>query len=728
VLGALTLGAVAMAQGPALPAAPPPLDVNNLRPEKPVAKPTAPPDGVAPDADNAKKADAVKPDGAAATQAEMDRKAADAEARAKGSMSAPGEPSACDGPAYKVSQFVLEWNTPNDEHPPLDELLDAPVTLGVTSKGYVSSYEQSENGDVLKDIRGVAEKRSGTNLVTMKIRDVPGGTGATLYASALEDINQAIVDELHRRGLIAVFVYAAEDQIASEPSEDHAKGDDLRDGKTENLTLVLWTGSIGQVRSVASGPRLEKRIESAELTRVDATDRVHTRIREQSPVKPGSLVRKDMIDDYLFRLNRHQGRRVDVAVAPGEKPEEVTLDYMVSENKPWTAYFQFSNTGTKQTNQWRERFGFVHNQLTNHDDVLRLDYVTGGFEQANAVNLSYEFPIISDRLKFRAYGAYAEYSASDVGFADEVFEGTNSNGGGEMIANVFQHRAWFLDVIGGVKWQSVEVINSILDQEGKDDFWTPYVGVSLERYTDESSTYANTTVSWNADDLNEANKDRLGRTKVDSSFTVLRFAAEHATYLEPLFNSWGWFQGSDGKGLRSLTNEVSASVRGQWGLGNRLIPNEEEVAGGLFSVRGYPESVVAGDDVVIGTLEYRFHLPSAFGLSDPGKWGNSQMPEFFGRDFRWRPQQDFGRADWDLIFKTFVDCANTNASDKEQGELADTLISTGLGVEFVYKRNVSVRLDWGVALKGAGTKDPGSDDREVRPGDNEWHFLMTLSY
>jgi hypothetical protein len=79
----------------------------------------------------------------------------------------------------------------------------------------------------------------------------------------------------------------------------------------------------------------------------------------------------------------------------------VTLDYLVAENKPWTAYAELSNTGTKQTNEWRERFGFVHNQLTRSDDILRLDYATAGFDRSHAVNVDYSFPILSDRVRAR---------------------------------------------------------------------------------------------------------------------------------------------------------------------------------------------------------------------------------------------------------------------------------------------------------------------------------------
>ena len=92
------------------------------------------------------------------------------------------------------------------------------------------------------------------------------------------------------------------------------------------------------------------------------------------------------------------------------QPGEVNLDNLVSEVRPWYAYAQVSNTGTKQTDPWRERFGFVHNQLTGNDDVLSIDYLTAGFEQSHAIVGSYELPVFNiDRLRYNRADQYYGY-------------------------------------------------------------------------------------------------------------------------------------------------------------------------------------------------------------------------------------------------------------------------------------------------------------------------------
>ncbi|MBS0197459.1 MAG: ShlB/FhaC/HecB family hemolysin secretion/activation protein [Planctomycetes bacterium] len=687
---------------------PPPVDINDVG---------AAPKPVAPKAEPAAKpADAKAPDAKA-----QDAKAEPAKAAAADDGKAAQGVVEGDGNRYRVGRFLIEWHTQHDQHPPADDLLNVEVKLAATPQGYVSPYELRADGASKRDLSGRPIPR-GLPIVTVRLRDVAEGGETYFHTSALREVNQAIIDYMNRIGFIAVFSHPAEDMIDPE-------GADLRGGKTSDLRLIVWTGRIEEVRTIPSGERLESKIDEGKLSRVSPDDPVHNRIRAQSPVQTGDLVNRGLMDDFVYRLNRHPGRRVDVAVSPGSEPESVTLDYLVTESKPWTAYFQVSNTGTEQTSEWRERFGFVHNQLTKHDDVLALDYITGNFDASNTVTASYKFPLLSDRLALRAYGSYSEYDASEIGFSQENFSGQNILAGAELIGNIWQRKQLFLDAIGGIRWQDVKVDNTAVDQTGQDNFVEGYFGLNLERFTDDMASQVQALYYTNFDGLDPAQKDLLGRPDVDEYWGVIRFSAEQTAFMEPLFNRLGWFQGAQGKGFTSLANEVAISTRGQWAVtDDRLIPNEEEVAGGMFSVRGYKESLAAGDNVIVGTVEYRFHVPNYFAVSEPGSIGRYRMPSWAGKDFRWAPQQAFGRADWDLILKTFFDWGSVNQNNKQPGETPDTLLSVGVGAELLFRRNVSVRLDWGVALKAVGEINPSTGEADTQPGDNELHFMLTLSY
>jgi hypothetical protein len=544
------------------------------------------------------------------------------------------------------------------------------------------------------------------------------GAGGSFYRSGLNAVAKGLAAELTRRGFIGHFVEFHPEDI------DPASAADRRAGKRTELRLRVWTGKASMVRTISSGDRLQAESEADAALRINNPDAVHARIRERSPVQEGELLRKDYLDAYVFRLNRHPGRHVDVALSPGVNDEEVVVDYLVAEGKPWSAYAQLSNTGTKSTNYWRERFGFVHNQLTGHDDILRLDYTTAGFESSRAVIVSYQFPLLSDRITLRPYFSYTEFNASEVGQAQLNFTGRTYMGGIELAGTLLQQREWFLDGKAGVRIKNESVENPF-GGEGDEVFWIPYVGLELSRDTESTYTTLGLTLEYHPADWgtpDPADINLLGRPNVDREWQVLKFHADHSFYLEPLLNPKG-FKGDPGAtGPKSLAHEVLLSVRGQYGFDKRLLASEEEIAGGMFTVRGYPESVIAGDTMVIASAEYRFHIPRAFGTSDPGKLMGDAVG-WFGPDFRWQPQSEFGRADWDWIVKGFFDVATSSVNDKLQGEEDFTLVGIGIGTEVQWKRNLTMRLDWGFALNEVD--DPANP---VDSGDNELHFLVTVLY
>lgn len=611
-----------------------------------------------------------------------------------------------DGKAYPVGRFVLKFLYPHPEHPSLEELEKTEVELGQGPDGYV-------------------RPRDGIPTVKLHLADLPDGPVQTFRGSAIDAVIDALLAHLNKMGIVGVYIFVSPDDVkVAEDKLDPDFGKDLRAQGDTNLHLEIFTGTVSQVRTLASGDRIpfEARIDHP----------AHKRIRERSPVQPPAsqsdperkdLIRKDEIDDYLYRLNRHPGRRVDVALTSGEditredgtKIPSVSLDYLVSENKPWTAYFQVSNTGTKETDIWRERFGFTHNQLTGRDDVLSLDYITSGFDQSNAFIGSYEFPLFkTETLRARIYGTWDEFTASDVGIADGNFTGEDASAGAELIWNFYQHHELFLDLISGIKWQNVEVTNELAGTTGNSDFLLPYIGVRLERYTDVASTSASVNFEFNLSGVtdSELQLNLLGRNGVDDTWVAMQWDVTQSFYLEPLFNRAKWLDSQNGS--PTLAHEIALSFKGQYAFGSRLVPNFEEVAGGLYSVRGYPESAAAGDGVVIGSAEYRFHLPRAL------KW-QTETGSLFGEPFRWRPQQPYGSADWDLIFKAFIDVGQTIISDAPNAENEETLVGTGVGVELLYKRNFNVRVDWGMVLNRLESND-------VDVGDSRFHILATILF
>ncbi|MEX2217759.1 MAG: ShlB/FhaC/HecB family hemolysin secretion/activation protein [Phycisphaerales bacterium] len=609
---------------------------------------------------------------------------------------APAQPEHDDGPSYQVSSFNFRYPQEHPDRPPMEDLLWLPVTLGQDGEVYVAP-------------------RAGVPSVTLPIKDLTAAQRARrrFSVSALNAIGQVIVAELNSRGIIGVLVAPDPEQIDPQTLED------LRPPTERTLTVDIWIRTIRELRTLGAGARWTQPGASGTAPGVETriNHPLHDRVRAGSPLQPGHMLRKDLLDDFLFRLDRQPGRRVDAAISATDTPGEVYLDYIITENRPWTVYFQLSNTGTKQTEEWRERFGFIHTQLTGHDDVLSIDYITAGFTDANAVLGSYEIPVGSARdVRLRAYGTYSNFKASDVGFADERFEGDSWSLGAEASVNLFQFSQSFVDVFAGARYQHIRVENQVVSIEGETAFFIPYIGLRYDRSTEKAASAAEVRVETNLADVgtDEDEAQELGRLFVDEEWTVLKWSASHSFYLEPLLFKGAQTRADSPHWQTALAHELAFSIRGQHAFGNRLIPQEEETIGGLYTVRGYPESIVAGDNSVVVSAEYRFHLPRTFAIQeDP-----TQTP-LFGQPFRVSPDQRYGRPDWDLIFRGFVDAGRVTQSDRQAFEENNTLVGAGVGVEFLFKRNLNLRVDWGFALR---------DARDTDAGESRVHFVGTILY
>lgn len=611
---------------------------------------------------------------------------------------------------YPVSKIVF---TIDPEHPGLPTAED----LGAVEVALVL------DGKVL------AVPQPGEQVPALRIDQI-GDQGTVLMTRAgITELLNRIGGEFERRHLLGYIAFVSPQDILLEQPEGYEGLTDFRGDRTE-LNIFVLNGVVTNVRTVASGSRfgIDERLNNP----------AHVRILQRSPIgvvpngeytddnNQRDLLRRDLLDDYVLRLNRFPGRRVDVALAPGEQAGEVTLDYLVSENKQWLAYMQLSNTGTKSTEIWRERFGAQFTQLANLDDILSVEYITAGFSSSHAAIASYEMAIPrTDRWRGKVFGDFSKFTASDVGLADERFTGESFTVGGELAWNFYQREELFVDAFAGVRWNQTEVFNEAVGVQGREHFLVPKIGLRAEAATDKWSFNAQTTYEWSLADLaggKSPGLERLGRLAPTQDWEVFRYAVSGSFFLEPLILGSDWEDPSTWKSS-TLAHEIALSVRGQYAIDNRLVPNEQQVVGGLYSVRGYPESVVAGDNVVIASAEYRWHLPRSFRpMSVPDASGALREPgSVFGRPFYGSPRTVYGRPDWDLVLKAFTDIGRSQNVDKQAFEKNEDLWGAGLGVDLLFYRNVSVRVDWAVALDDV-------DNQSVKSGSNRFHLVFTLLF
>lgn len=576
---------------------------------------------------------------------------------------AAGEPPKNPEPAFLVSKLTLVYARENVNQIPLSALKGVEILL--PSPG--------------------APVRLDTDL----------GKPLSLRAGDIRRVCEEVVRFLNGRGLVGVIVAPSQEDI------DPRTMKDLRPPGRTALRLVVWAGRVTSVTATALPGQ------SAAASRPAPRIAADSPVRPATPAEPGALnlLRKDLLDEYVALLNRHPGRQVDVAVTPAGEGD-VALEYRVSQSQAPIVYAQVGNTGPRSTGSWRERLGIINNQLTGNDDILSLEYATAGFDDEHAVVTSYEAPVGRQRrLRWRIYGSYSYSHSDEAGSASTQREGLM---GGELIANVFQHRDLFLDVVVGAGGRVDSARDEGEDTHGEAGFLTPYAGLRAEQLNESRRIWASAIVERacalgaDGDDL-----AGLGRYDPDSRWWTLKYGGGASFFLDPP---------TPASPNSPRAHEIATLVNGQYAGGYRLVPQAQGSLGGLYSVRGYPEAVAAGDSVLAATAEYRCHVPRLFAAQpEPGK------TRLFDRPFRFSPQEPLGRADWDLIARTFFDAGRSFNARRNDGEYDETLMSWGVGLELQIRQNFSIRCDWGMALK---------DLRSglVDAGDDRFHILATFSW
>ena len=589
---------------------------------------------------------------------------------------------------YPVSAFDIEYALDAPGQPDPAELLATEVELRVGTAGLLPPHRMAEN-------------------VRFRLDAVP--PGSRFHAGALRQVNRLLVAEFARRDIGGVLVTL--------PDLDERTGVDHRAPGDTRLRVRIWTGRVEEVSTLADGERFANESLAERSNRPD-----HAWIREGSPVTAGgerALLRPMEIEEYAAQLSRQPGRRVSPVLRPGELDGATRLEYHVAEQKPWLVYAQVSNTGTEDTSEWRERFGLSHTQLTGHDDVLRVDYVTD-FDEVNALWGEYGAPVWrAPRLRWRVDGSWSDYDASEVGIQNVDFGGSEWSVGGRLDANVFQRGDFFLDVFGRASWDRIKVDNSFMGGAGS-DFFLPAAGVAAERVGEVWSFGGELAITGNiadvADTADGQSLDNLGRDNVDRDFAMFTWNAETAFYPLTLLRRASWREEAE-LGAYDFVQEISLQTLGQFTFDDaRLVPQLQQVAGGLYTVRGYEQSATAGDSVFIFRGEYRVHLPR---LLEPS--ADAPVVPLLGT-FRVRPENAYSFPDWDLIARGFLDGAkveqNGSHSDNDHDE---RMWSLGFGGELRLSRYLSASLDVAFAQRRLFRNDPDLEKPRL-------HAVITVLY
>lgn len=650
---------------------------------------------------------------------------------------------------YTVSKFNVKYGPvsrpPNPRLPPIKTLADTSVVLGEAQAALPPAPPAPLSPPPGKPPAPGSQESAGVKYGGLVgpgagMRDVPVTLSQVkspeaFSGDALQAIYVALVAQLNKKGIYGVFVVVDPDQI------NPSTGEDLRKGGTE-LTLLVYASEVRQVRTIVKP--VAKFPFKAPSTSLD--DPKYRKITTHSPLKAaagkekaGSLLERAKLQDYLDRINRFPGRRVDVAITASGEGAGVILDYIVHTERPPVYLFdQTSNTGTEASGSWRTRAGVEIRQLAGLDDILDASVETSLSSATYSFFGSYQIaPLFPDKLKLKAYGGYGRFFAEDVGFDQAQFIGRSGTAGLLAIYTPYYFKGFPLDLILGVEYKNVDIANvGTFPLEGKTNFLLPVAGVATDKTTDLYSFFGSLQVEANLPSVIGTDNDELqnmGRFNVSRDFTIAKYSFGGSVFLEPIIfrKKWAAYQEEADEAKRkgfwrtvTQAHELSFLLHGQYTFADkRLIPQFEDVIGGFASVRGYPEAYTSGDDSVILNAEYRFHLPRILKPADTNLDPSKPAPP--PPRFALRPPTILGRPDFDLVFRAFYDFGYVKNNNLLESVEADrTLMSAGVGVEAQVLRYLNLRVDVGFPLVSVTDKT----SRPTNVGDPRVSFIAVLSY
>lgn len=578
---------------------------------------------------------------------------------------------------YPVSKVKLVYDKEHPDHPDLSECEAVSITCFESTIGYVMTDSPS------------------FPVATLTLADIQKSESPLRFSKGvLEQMCQSLVKYFESNNIHLAYVQVAPGQIDS-------KGKDLR--KNTDLALVVSTPF-----AVSSSIDVKDQSESY---RVKQENRINKNLPATLPDRstgyPGSLINSTALNNYLHALNRHADKVVTLEIGSPAVPGEVALDFVITQDRPWHFYFNANNNVPELLDTWQESIGFIHTQLTNNDDILRIDYSTDSFDSFYSVTGSYDAPWFQSLYtRWKLFANVNRFTSAEFGIQDNIFTGVQGIGRGEMVTTVYQNGRFFLDFFANLEYRHIRNNESHTEPGATKNFLLPAIGLSAIRTKGESKVLANVTLAssfsnwiW---DLNR-NLANLGRVNPSVNWAILEASLYSSFYLEPLLRDC----------YQHLANEIVVTMQFQNSFNKRLIPELQGILGGLYTVRGYPQSTAAGDNLYFGSAEYRLHIPYLF-RNDP-----SACKSLFGKQLRTAAPSPKGFADWDLIVRPFLDIGATTFNQKVIGEHNFVLVGTGVGADLVLWYNLFLRADWGVALNQANG---------VPDGHQQFYFSGTVVY
>lgn len=388
------------------------------------------------------------------------------------------------------------------------------------------------------------------------------------------------------------------------------------------------------------------------------------RILDKVPaLAEGAVPNFKLATEQLAAVNRSADRRVTPLLRPGKAPGTTEVDLTVEDKLPLHGSLELNNKYSANTTQSRLLASLRYDNLWQREHSIGLQFQTSPEDtsQVKVFSGSYTVPMGSGLLVF---SAIRSNSNTVAGVGDIAVFGRGSIYGLRSVMVLEGSETWAHTLTLGADYKDFKESVTVGTTEGDDTpiHYLPLSAIYAASVTDKQG-------SWQAGGgLVLAVPDLLSR---DSQFAKKRYQAQ--SYFSILK--------FDVARTQSLPYNLTlvGKLEGQFSS-QPLISNEQFVAGGADSVRGYLDATAVGDKGLRGSIELRSgnlardSWPWVAGLrvhafaEGAGLWINSPLP---------KQQVRFG------------------------------LLSTGLGLRLQAREFASMALDVGWPLRDVGVTRKG---------------------
>ena len=405
--------------------------------------------------------------------------------------------------------------------------------------------------------------------------------------------------------------------------------------------------------SVAQGSVEKNRVVGShyyDLGRIQS--KVPSLAQDNVPYFPG-------LQQQMTDANRAADLRVTPVLRPGKTPGTVEVDLRVEDKLPLHGSLELNNDAGPSTKPLRLSGMLRYDNLWQKEHSLSLQYQTSPqqWDQVRVWSGTYLMPLESgNQLAMYAVSSHSNVAA----IGDLTMLGQGSIVGARWVIPLWPKPNLFHSFTLGVDYKNFKDDTLLA---GSNTGHTPisYIPFSAGYNTTlpdaEGMTTANVTANFNVRGVGDKRTDCNGYYGYAvSQFECKRYdASPNYFYLRGgIDRTQAFFKGTS----------LYVKLDGQMASGP-LISNEQFVAGGADSVRGYMEAEQAGDDGTHGTLELR-------------------GPQWAAGDVN------------DLRVLAFIDAAHLRVREALPSQAATSnLTSVGVGLRYQAWSHLNIRMDAG---------------------------------